>query len=225
MDVSLARTFSRPGWLNLRTTLGLILFCLALLAGQRVMAQSASTVRVWEATRDLGPNSTLASGDLRLADVHLSSDMLQRYAAASKDVMGSTLVRAVAAGEILPLSSLASDASAAQAKSMTLPVTPEHAVGGQLRPGDRVDIFASFDSGDVSARTTLVARSVAVIDIVNQGGFGIADGSMVGITVAVAPSDAPRLAFASHNADFDVVRVNGVDETSAGSTVRARDFR
>jgi Flp pilus assembly protein CpaB len=225
MDVSLARTFSRPGWLNLRTTLGLILFCLALLAGQRVMAQSASTVRVWEATRDLGPNSTLTSGDLRLADVHLSSDMLQRYAAASKAVMGSTLVRAVAAGEILPLSSLASDASAAQAKSMTLPVTPEHAVGGQLRPGDRVDIFASFDSGDVSARTTLVARSVAVIDIVNQGGFGIADGSMVGITVAVAPSDAPRLAFASRNADIDVVRVNGVDETSAGSTVRARDFR
>jgi Flp pilus assembly protein CpaB len=225
MDVSVARTFSRPGWLNLRTTLGLILFALALLAGQRVMAQSASTNEVWVAAHDLGPNSTLVSGDLKAEDVHLSSDMLPRYAAASRDITGATLVRPVAEGELLPLSSLASEAGSDQGRSMTLPVTPEHAVGGQLRPGDRVDIFASFDSGDISARTTLLARSVAVIDVVNQGGFGVADGSMVGITVAVTPSDAARLAFATHNADIDVVRVNGVPGTGSGSTVRARDFQ
>jgi Flp pilus assembly protein CpaB len=224
MDVSVARSFSRPAWVNLRTTLGLILFSLALLAGQRVMAESASTVHVWVAVHDLGPNSTLTSGDLKVESVHLSSAMLQRYATASRDVTGATLVRPIEAGELLPLSSLASDVRSDEARSMTLPVTPEHAVGGQLRAGDRVDIYASFDSGNVSARTTLLARSVTVIDVVNQGGFGVADGSMVGITIAVTPTDAGRLAFATHNADIDVVRVNGVAGAGSAGTVRARDF-
>jgi hypothetical protein len=88
-----------------------------------------------------------------------------------------------------------------------------------------VDIFGTFDSGDIRARTILLARSVDVVAVVNQGGFGVADDSLAGITVAVTSADAARLAYASHNADLDVVRLDGVEGTTAGSNVQARDFR
>lgn len=211
--------------MNLRTTLGLILFALALLAGQRVMAQSASTVEVWAATHDLGPDAVLTASDVRLAEVHLSSSTLQRYLPASRDPTGSTLVRAVTAGELLPVSSVVAEGAPAAGRSMTLPVTPEHAVGGQLRPGDRVDVFATFDAGDIRARTTLLARSVEVVDLVRQGGFAVGDDSIVGITVAVTSTDAARLAFATHNADIDVVRVDGLEGATPQGSVSGRDFR
>ena len=88
-------------------------------------------------------------------------------------------------------------------RSMAIPLPPESPVLPSLRPGDRVDVFATFDAGDVRSKTTLVAR---------------------GIEVSVAPEDAARLAFAIRNGRVDIVRIDDGRETAAGTTVEAGDF-
>lgn len=108
---------------------------------------------------------------------------------------------------------------------MTIPVTPEHAVGGRLRAGDRVDVYATFDSGDDRARTSLLVRGVEVLDVVETGGLVAGEESVVGLTVAVTPSEAARLAFAIRTAELDVALVAGAAGDEGSGTVTAEDFR
>jgi Flp pilus assembly protein CpaB len=225
MDVPQARRMSRPSWINLRTVLGLLLFCVAFLAGQRVLDTSRVTVAVWSATRDLGADSVIGEDDITAVDVKLPDDAIALYAPASDDLVGTILSRPVRAGEIIPAEAVATAPEIATGRSMTIPVTPEHANGGALRPGDRIDVFATFDAGDVRARTTLLVRAVEVLDVVTAGGIVGGTESAVGITVAVTPEDAARLAFAIRTAEIDVARITGDAGGEGPETVRAEDFQ
>jgi Flp pilus assembly protein CpaB len=224
MDVPQARRISRPSWINLRTVLGLLLFCLAFLAGQRVLDDSRVTVAVWSATRDLGADSVIGDDDITAVDVKLPDDAIALYALASDDLVGTILTRPVRAREIVPVESVATAPEFSTGRSMTIPVTPEHANGGALRPGDRIDVFATFDPGDVRARTTILVRAVEVLDVVTAGGLVGDSESAVGITVAVTPEDAARLAFAIRTAEIDVARITGEAGGEGPKTVRAEDF-
>jgi len=74
--------------------------------------------------------------------------------------------------------------------------------GGVLpRPGDPVDIYATFDpqtvAGDVEPTLT-VARAVPVVAVDRDASTGAdAPGAAVGVTVLVTPDVAKRLAFAT----------------------------
>src|SRR5919106_2486227 len=124
MDIPHAQRVARPTWINVRTVLGLLLFTLAFLAGVRVLRAADSTVAVWSAARDLAPHSTLAPGDLELAEVGLSGDVTSRYATGVEPV-GSVLTRPVRSGELIPTTALAESPSETAARSMTIPVGPD----------------------------------------------------------------------------------------------------
>lgn len=224
MDVPAARRIPRPGWANVRTILGLVLFAAALLVGRGILEGAKTTVEVWAAARDLRQDETLAGDALVLAEVKLPPDVAAAYAGASEDLDGAVLTRPVVAGELIPRAWVASGASASAGRSMTIPVTPEHAVGGRLRPGDRVDVYATFDSGDARARTSVLVRAVEVLDVVETGGLVVGEEAVAGLTVAVTPSEAARLAFAIRTAELDVALVAGAAEDAGGETVRAEDF-
>lgn len=224
MDVSAARRIARPRWANLRTILGLALFGGALFVGQGILEGAKTTIGVWAAARDLRQDETLGAGALVRAEVKLPSDVAAAYAGAAEDLEGAVLTRPVVAGELIPRAWIATGPAASAGRSMTIPVTPEHAVGGRLRPGDRVDVYATFDSGDVRARTSVLVRAVEVLDVVETGGLVVGEESVVGLTVAVTPSEAARLAFAIRTAELDVALVSGAAEDAGETTVRAEDF-
>ena len=93
---------------------------------------------------------------------------------------------------------------------MTIPVTPEHALGGAIRSGDRVDVYATFDKGTDVARTLTVARSATVRGVTRSDGlFGQQEGGVTAITLAVDPDAAIAVAFAARNGELDVVRAHG----------------
>lgn len=224
MDVPRARRLARPRWANARTILGLVLFAAALLIGRSMLEGAKTTVQVWAAAQDLRQDETLDPAELVPAEVKLPADVAAAYAHASEDLQGAVLTRPVVAGELIPRAWLASGAAATAGRSMTIPVTPEHAVGGRLRPGDRVDVYATFDSGDVRARTALLVRAVEVLDVVETGGLVVGEEAVVGVTVAVTPSEATRLAFAIRTAELDVALVSGAASGDGPATVRAEDF-
>lgn len=215
---------SRPSWANLRTALGLLLFCAALLAGQRVLQSAQDTVEVWTAVRDLPQDQELTSADLTARAVHLPADLMDEYVLASTDLDGAAIMRPVMEGELLSSAAVADGTIASAGRSMTIPVAPEHAVGGALRPGDRIDVFGTFDAGDARARTLLLVRGVSIIDLVEAGGLVVGEEAVVGVTVSVTPDEAARLAFAIRSAELDVVRVDANPEAGSDVTVRAGDF-
>ena len=173
----------------------LLLFGLAFLGGQRILAAGNSRVALWAAAHDLPQGAVISGDDLRVVEADLPADLLGGYVVASRPVEGAVLGRPVRTGELLPASWVMDDESGTGlGRSMAIPLPPESPVLPSLRPGDRVDVFATFDAGDVRAKTTLVARGVDVVDV------------------------------AIRNGQVDIVRMDDGRETAAGTTVQAGDF-
>jgi Flp pilus assembly protein CpaB len=224
MDIAAARRVSQPGWLNVKTVLGVLLFAVAFAGGQRILTSAAQTTAVLAVVRDIPQDSTITSDDVRFVDVKLPSDLLGHYARSLEVVDGATVTRALRAGELLPTGWVANQPAYPMQRSMTIPVAPEHALGGELSPGDRVDVFATFDSGDVRARTIPLARGLEVTSVVTAGGL-VDEEAAVGVTVLVDRSLATSLAFAVRAGEVDLAKVNGAVGKELGSPVRSEDFR
>ncbi len=204
--------------------MGLLLFSVAFFGAQRLIAGARATVPVLVAARDLPTDHTLTAADLVRAEVALPPELMTRYALASRDLAGVSLSRPVAEGEMIALSWVAEGRYVGEGRALTIPITADHAVGGDLQTGDRVDILATFDSGEVRARTVLVAGGVEIVNPVEAGGLVTGEASVIGVTVAVTPEQAAELTFAIRSADLDVVRVEGAAAPGADA-VTHRSFR
>lgn len=223
MDVAPARRIERPAWLNARTVAGALLFALAFISGQRLLADARTTVPAWVAARDLATGTLVTADDLRAVDVRLPAEVVSRYVTTPEDVTGARLARPVAAGELVPSDALAAEGPA-DATAVTVPVAPEHAAGGALRPGDRVVVYATFDARGADARTVPVVQGAEVVGVVAAGGLVADDETIAAVTLGVPQRDAARLAFATRNAELDVVLQIGVPGAYDGAAVRAGDF-
>jgi pilus assembly protein CpaB len=189
-----------------------------------VLSEARATTLVWAAARDLPANSTLSPADLEPVAVKLPSELLARYAPAATVVTGELTIRSLRRGELLPALSLAPANTTSGISSISIPVSPEHAVGGALSPGDRVDVYATFDAADVRARTTSILRNAEVSDVVEASGLVVGGEATVGIVVSTSPSKAAAIAFALRTGEIDVVRTIGPSEGPATITIRAGDF-
>jgi Flp pilus assembly protein CpaB len=225
MDVAVARRAERPTWLNTRTILGVVLVMLAVGLGNRLIAQARVTTGVWTFTSDLPAGTRISASLIEPSEVRLSNETAGNYVPVGTDLVGAVLTRPVAAGELVAEDWLAEGAAAAAGRSITIPASPEHALGGTLRIGDRVDVYATFDAGDIRARTTLLVRNVEVLDVVTSGGLVLDEKSLVGITVALSPAEASRVIFALRTGEIDVIRVESSAGVPPGSTVRSGDVR
>ena len=225
MDVAVARRAERPTWLNGRTLLGAALLAASLVGGHRVMEQANVTVGIWATTKDLPAGARLTADALRASQVRLEPEVIDHYVSVSESLEGAVLTRPMRRGELVAAGWLSTGDAAAAGRSITIPVSPEHALGGTLRPGDRVDVYATFDAGDVRARTILLIRDIEVMDVVTTGGLVLDERSIVGVTVSLDPEEAARTAFAIRTGEIDLVRVEAGRGLPPGTTVQTQDFR
>jgi Flp pilus assembly protein CpaB len=139
------------------------------------------------------------------------------------EAVGSTAVAPLAEGEILTRLRLAGGdvgptAATVPAGMRAVQVPVAFAVG--VRPGDLVDLIATFGGG--GAHTELTGEGLEVLRVERGGGggsFGAAatsTSSSVGLVLLVAPSDAERLAFASAFATLSIA-VRGPEDAPASS--------
>jgi Flp pilus assembly protein CpaB len=225
IDVRQARTAGRPAWVNLRSTLGLILFAVAFIAGARVLNEARVTTPVWTAARDLPSGTEVGPSDVVSAAVRLPSPLLERYARTSTDLNGAVLSRPVRAGEMIALDWLARDLEDHPGRAMTIPLTPESgAAPTGVRVGDRLDVLLTLDAGDVRARTLVLAGNVEVLEVVETSGLVGEESSVVGVMVAVTPQQEVRLAFGIRTGDIDLSLVEGGPSPAPAESVSAEDF-
>jgi Flp pilus assembly protein CpaB len=122
-------------------------------------------------------------------------------------LVGRALKEPVAAGAPIPASALASTRGGTD--SMTLAVPLQHALGGQLAPGDRVSVLATYTSANGHAQTRAVARNLEVLAVGTASGFN-ASSQTIAVTVALPhPSVASALALANEAGKLDLLRESG----------------
>src|SRR5688500_8698184 len=103
----------RARWLDARLLIGLLLVLLSVVVGAKVFAEADERVAVWAVTRDLGADTTLASGDLVARSVRLDQ-AAGRYVSADQSLDGLVLRRAVGKDELLPVAALGEPGAADQ---------------------------------------------------------------------------------------------------------------
>lgn len=194
--------------LDARVTIGLVLIAVSVLGGLRLLAAADHTVAVWAASRDLPAEHVLGPDDVRVARVHASPEVLGRLVRSESSLAGRVLRFPVERGGLLAASSLGRNPRSG--REITVPVAPEHALGGAVHRGDRVDLLASFGKGTDDARTLTVAQNAEVVDVVRGSGlFGQHEGTLSALTLSVPADDTVFVAFAARNGELDVVRATG----------------
>jgi Flp pilus assembly protein CpaB len=134
------------------------------------------------------------------------------------DVVGRVALAPLAVGDLVQASSLAAVADVSPSHEISFAVDADRAVDGRVGAGDRVDVLATYGSGE-SAVTEVVAHHVSVVDV-TTGGDSIAQTGLAVLTVALDdPSGAIRVAHAARAGEITVVRTTYGGSLSDGPVV------
>jgi Flp pilus assembly protein CpaB len=197
-----------------------LLILLALIGYWSVYTRTTHRTQVLVAAHPLPAGRVLRATDLVGAGLAASSSVLASFVAASQQsqLVGRALKEPVAAGAPIPAAALASARGGA---SMTLAVPVQHALGGQLAPGDRVTVLATYVGASGQAQTRAVARDLEVIDVGSASGFN-ASSQTIAVTVALPnPSLASALALANQAGKLDLLREGGSGSSAPIPSVSA----
>ena len=176
------RRVRAPKWLDLRLVAGFVLVLASILLGARVISSANASDSVWAASHDLAPGTVLSADDL--SEVHVRLPAGAAYLPVGTAVLGQSVSRQVAAGELLPRAALvASDA----ATTITVPLASTNAP--HVQRGQRIQLWVSTRSCSAIA----VLADVTVQDVQATGGGALSGGSGQGVVIRVPPPLAGRV--------------------------------
>jgi Flp pilus assembly protein CpaB len=211
--------------LDTRVVVGVVLVALSIVGGMRLTRSPAPGSAVFVAASDLDPGHVLTRADLATVEVRAPAGVLSNLERVhGPSPVGRVVRTPVPAGAVISAGALGHTLPAG--REVTIPVTPEHALGGAIRAGDRVDVYATFDKGTDAARTITVARRAVVQSVTRSDGlFGEHAGAISALTLATDPDAAIGVAFAARNGDLDVVRARGTVPTNGRERFDADTLR
>jgi Flp pilus assembly protein CpaB len=131
-------------------------------------------------------------------------------------VEGSVALVAIDRGAVVERAALAPSGRDPTGPQLSFAVDRTHALDGDLEPGDRLDLFATYGSGD-GAKTVRVARAVHLVAVDTADHGGLEGSGKVVVTVELSPSDdLLAVAHATDVASVSLVRP-ARSTTDAGS--------
>ncbi len=163
----------RSRWRDPRLVVGLAVVAVCALLGARFLGGASDTVPVWAVRSTLQEGQPVGAADVVRREVRFADQAdADRYVAADADLpAGSTLRRAVGAGELLPRGALGSPGAASRTE-VPLSVDTE-AVPSTVRVGSTVDVWVTpdraADAKPGTGRSTLVFDDVAVVSTPESG--------------------------------------------------------
>lgn len=156
--------------------------------------------------RALVSGDVVPPGALAVRDVSVESSLAASLAApaALDHLVGGVAVVDLPAGAAVRPSDIRPAGTADDVRAMSIPVDTAHAVGGALRPGDRVDVIAVGEG-----EAAYVLRDAEVLAVADGSGqAGLAGPRGYSLTVAVDERSALAVAAAIRDG-VDVVRAAG----------------
>jgi pilus assembly protein CpaB len=212
--------------MNPRQRRGAILMLLAVIIGfgvflsvtsyvSSVESQVGSRTTVFRASTAIDPYTPLSTSNLEAIEVP------QRWSAPTTRLQMSQLAGRRAGFRIEPGTIVSSDMLLAPSalnpdeREIAINVNPVTGIGGRVKPGDRVDIYAVFaDVNGLPKQVQVLVRNVRVVSI---GGTqtvrknddkGITESSVLPVTLALEPNRALAVTYA--NAFAQEVRLVGL---------------
>lgn len=157
--------------------------------------------------------SVLTPGDIRFVPIGSNFEGLSGLVTedAWPGLEGWVVNRSIAAGVPLDIGSLSEPVAGGGLGFMSIPVAIEHAAGGLLQVGDRVDVISILDGGPEFVATGLSIVSLGTTDRSGLGGL-----DDYHIVVAVTPSQALSLAAAIEAGSLEVIRATGLRAADGG---------
>lgn len=195
------RRAKRPRWRDTRLLLGVLLILVSVVLGARLISSATSSTQWLSVTRSLPAGHVLVAGDLRAVKAHLpASASSQYFAAEPAELVGRTLGRPLAAGELLAAESLASGSAGA---SRVIPLVVKAGRSPVLSAGDHVDVYVLSKGTGTSAGREL--RVLTDVEYVGEEPLSTGETSL---RLRVLPGDAIKAVAASQSDRVDVVRVD-----------------
>lgn len=213
-EVSPARPSVRRRLAQPLPLVGVLLVLLALGGYWSVYSATTERTPVLVAARDLPPGAVLRPSDLRSAELAGDSVTMAALVAEAElvAVIGRELTAPLPAGAPLARASIAASGSGPAAFTLVVPVL--HALGGELRAGDRVTVLATFGGG-TSSRARAIARGLRVLTV-GQAPEGLdAASATIPVTIALPdPARAAGLALANSEGKIDLLREGSKGRTA-----------
>ena len=213
-----AARLQRPSWRDPRLLIGLVLLLTSTAFGARVIASADHTEPVYAARGALPTGTSLTADVLQVARVKLTGTSAGYLDARRPIPAGQVLIRGVGAGEIIPLTSIA---SADQMLSRPVDIPFEGTLPNGLATGGLVDVWASAKRRDAVgggyAEPERIARMVEVFNV-DRPDSGLSADRTGSVQVLLPPESlAPVLDALANEARVVVLPVPGsVKQRKAG---------
>ena len=225
MEISQHR--SLPGG---RAVLGGVLMAVALVGvfSAYTRAGQDPTDPIVVTTRSIRVGEVLEASDLRQVDGELPGDT-----AAFADVdglVGRVALGPINEGEIVQAGSVTAESATPGVHEVAVALPRRQIAVGRLKPGERVDVFVTYDE-----RTSSVVRGAEVVQIEAEDAGSLTSDREISLVIAVPSGDAVaavvhalrtgdvtvvRSTFAAASVD-DPLEYEGTGETSVASTDEA----
>ena len=184
---------------------------LAFIANLAILRAREDVVLIAVAATDINAGVTIEeSVHIRYVELNGSEDVLSPLVTADEvaAISGSILSSPIEAGEMFLESELVESVNPIDQRAIALAVGRDHAVGGDISIGDRVDVIWVDD--DIAR---YVVTGVEVIDTTNneRTGGAFSASQAFSITVAVDDVQALKLAEALNSGQIEVVRSTGAE--------------
>ena len=185
--------------------------------------QGEPTGRFVVVARDITPGTTLTAADLVIIAVDLPEEQARVTARSTSQLLGAvtrgplTKGSFVSAGEVAVATPEAAELTAPY-RELSLAVASDRAVGGTIRPGDRIDVLSSGDGA-----TFVLAQRVLVINV-TSGGNSLG-GDHFTITLALEnPASVLAIAHGATNDKLTLVRSTRSEDALPGSYTGPADL-
>lgn len=166
------------------------------------------------AARPLAPGSVLTGADLRVVHGSLPDELVAQGFTSTDELDGATVLAPLGGGELVQRSAVLTDGGAdpppQPAHEFSFVLERERAVNGDLRPGEWVDVLATYGTGG-TASTSVVAHRATVLQVA-EGTTAIGSSGTVVLTLGVTePVEVLALTHAVDAAAVTVVRATRTD--------------
>ena len=203
---------SRVRWRNPLTRVSAA-HLLMVLAAVLAFATNLVVLRTHDQTRavvvaalSLPVGRSLELGDLRAVEVDVDDAIFRTLIPweRAETLVGQVISHPIEEGVLIGLTDFRDPSGPAGLRSMSIPVDAEHAVGGDLASGDRIDLIVVADEGP---RYVLAGAEVLSVSGIGELG-ALASGDFY-VVVAVDAEQALGVAEAIRDGRIEVVRSTG----------------
>lgn len=169
------------------------------------------------AARDVPPGEQLTVGDVDLVAIDLPDEQRQRAYDEVAPLVGATVVEPLVSGELIQEGGLIATGAEPGSRTVSFAIDAPRAVNATLKAGERVDVLATFGSGD-RACTHLLGSDVAIVAVSESTGSLVSQGG--GLTVTIQVPTVESSVAVAHAATAGTITLVRTTHAEAAETLR-----